>query len=79
MNIFSDIFSFDWYQICKNLNFRITENMAQNCTANFNAKWAPVSCVTLKQVTIEVWEHHKFIYTLLYRIQELCPVTQVAV
>ena len=46
MNLFSDIFCFDWYQIRKNFIVRITENMEQNCTASFNAKWAAVPCVT---------------------------------
>ena len=32
MNMFSGIFCFDWYQLCKNFNFSITESMAQNCT-----------------------------------------------
>ena len=28
--MFSVIFCFDWFQICKNFNLRITESMAQN-------------------------------------------------
>ena len=46
MNMFSDIFCFDWYQICNNLNLRITERRLKIEPANFNAKWAAVSCVT---------------------------------
>ena len=44
--MFSDIFCFDWYQICNNLNLRITERRRKIVPANFNAKWAAVSCVT---------------------------------
>ena len=46
MNMFSDIFCFDWYQICNNLNLRITERRRKIVPANFYAKWAAVSCVT---------------------------------